>query len=69
MPSVGVCYLDSNDCASEQEYRATGGREDVERIRGGREDERTRGRQENDRMGADVSAPLLTLQRNEDASV
>jgi hypothetical protein len=44
MPSVGVCYLDSNDFASEQEYRATGGREDVERTRGSQEDERTRGR-------------------------
>jgi hypothetical protein len=46
MLSVGVCHLDSNDCASEQEHR----------TRGGREDERMRGRQEMDRMGAEVSS-------------
>jgi hypothetical protein len=45
MPSVGVCHLDSNGCALEQEYRTRGGWED-ERMSRGWEDERTRGRED-----------------------
>ena len=49
MPSARDCYPNGSDRAPEQD-------EEVEKVRGGREGERTRGRREKDGIGAEVSS-------------